>query len=118
MKSQRKERRTFSTAFKKEKVGLFDKGEISVNELSKIYEVSHTAIYKWVKKYSRFPKGERVVVEKVSEGAKNIDLLKRIGQLEQVVGKKQLELDFYKTVIEIISEEEGEDIIKKYKPKP
>ena len=117
MESQRKERRTFSTTFKQEKVELLDKGKITVSDLSKIYEVSPTAIYKWVKKFSRLPKGERIVVEKVCEEAKNIELLKRIGQLERIIGKKQLQLDFYKSAIEILSEEEGIDILKKYKPK-
>ena len=46
---ERKKRRTFSLAFKKEKVGLLDEGKISVKELSDIYEVSATAIYKWKK---------------------------------------------------------------------
>jgi transposase-like protein len=117
MEIQRKERRTFSTAFKQEKVELLDKGKIRVSELSKIYDVSPTAVYKWVKKFSRLPKGERVVVEKVSEEEKNVELLMRIGQLERIVGKKQLELDFYKSAIEILNEEEGEDILKKYRPK-
>jgi transposase-like protein len=117
MKSKIKSRRTFSTAFKKEKVELLDHGKITVNELSTIYEVSPTAIYKWRKKFSRLPKGERVVVEKITEEEKNLELLKRISELERVIGKKQLELDFYKTAIEILNEEKGEDVLKKYKPK-
>ena len=118
MERQRKDRRTFSSAFKREKVELLDKGQISVLELSKIYDVSRKAVYNWVHKYSRLPKGERLVVEKVTEEEKNIELLKRIGELERIIGKKQLELDFYKTTIEILNEEEGVDILKKYRPKP
>jgi len=118
MEKQRKVRRTFSTAFKKEKVELIEHGKITVNELSKIYEVSPTAIYKWIKKYSRTSQTERVVIEKISEEQKNLELLKRIRELEGVVGRKQLELDYYKAVVEIVSQEEGEDVTKKYKPKP
>ena len=117
MKSQRKTRRTFSTAFKKEKVELLDLGKITVKELSEVYEVSKTAIYKWKKKYSRLGQSERIVVEKISEEAKNKELLKRIRELERIVGKKQLELDYYKTAMDILSEEEGEDLLKKYKPR-
>jgi transposase len=117
MKNQMKVRRTFSTAFKKEKVELLDQCKITVNELSKVYEVSPTAIYKWKKKFSHLPKGERVIVEKISEEEKNLDLLKRISELERVIGRKQLEIDFYKTTIEILNEEEGEDILKKFRPK-
>jgi len=117
MERQTQVRRTFSTAFKKEKVELIERGQTSVRELSLTYEVSPTAIYKWLRKYSKMSKTERVVVEKISEEQKNIELQHRIRELEQIIGKKQLELDYYKTVVEVISEEEGEDVAKKYKPK-
>jgi transposase-like protein len=116
MKKQPRTHRTFSRAFKKEKVDLLDAGKITVKELSEIYEVSKVAIYKWKKKYSKLGRGERIVIEKISEEQKNIELLHRIKELEQIVGKKQIELDYYKTAINILSEEQGEDILKKYKP--
>ena len=58
-----------------------------------------------------------MVVEKISEAKKNIELVKHIQELEQALGRKQLELDYYKEVVNIISKEEGEDVVKKYKPK-
>jgi transposase-like protein len=94
-----------------------DKGKVTVNELSKVYEVSPTAIYKWVKKFSSLPKGERFVVEKITEEEKNVELLERVSELERVIGKKQFELDYYGTAIEVLSDEKGEDILKKYRPR-
>ena len=117
MKITSKRNRHFSTAFKKEKVELLDQKKISVKELSDIYEVSCRAIYSWKHKYSKFEKEERIVVEKISEESKNITLLKQIAELERVVGKKQLEIDYYRTTIEVINDQYGEDIEKKYKPK-
>ena len=117
MKNQPRTHRTFSAAFKQEKVDLLDQGKITVRELSKLYQVSDVAIYKWIKKYSRFGNGERIVVEKIREERKNIELLNRIKELEQIIGKKQIELDYYRAAIELISEQEGEDVLKKYKPK-
>ena len=58
-----------------------------------------------------------MVVEKISEAKKNIELVKHIQELEQALGRKQLELDYYKEVVSIISKEEGEDVVKKHKPK-
>jgi len=116
MKGQPKTTRHFSTSFKKEKVELLDKGKITVSELSKIYNVSHTAIYKWKKKFSSLDQTERIVIEKISEEKKNIELLNRIKELEQIIGKKQIELDYYKTAVDVLSEQEGEDILKKFKP--
>jgi len=109
--------RHYSTMFKKEKVKLIDEGKLTVKEISDIYEVSRTAIYKWIEKFSIHGRQERVVVEKISEEKKNIELLKRIRELERSVGQKQLELDYYKAIIELVSEETGEDVKKKYKPK-
>lgn len=117
MERERKVRRTFSTIFKKEKVELIEQGKITVKELSEIYEVSQTAVYKWLKKFSKTGMSERVVIEKISEENKNIELLKRIRDLEGAIGRKQLELDYYRSVLEIISQEEGVDIEKKYGPK-
>ena len=112
-----KQRRTFSTSFKKEKVELIDKGKLSVRDVSELYEVSVTAVYKWVKKFSKLPKDERIVVEKISEENKNKQLLETIRDLERSIGKKQLELDYYKAIIDFVSEKTGEDIKKKYKSK-
>lgn len=118
MERERKVRRTFSTVFKKEKVELIEQGKITVKELSDIYQVSQPAVYKWLKKFSKMGSSERVVIEKISEENKNIELLKRVRDLEGAIGRKQLELDYYRSVVEIISEEEGVDIEKKYRPKP
>lgn len=117
MKEQPKPQRRFSTAFKLEKVDLLDRGKITVNELCKIYGVSQTAVYKWKTKYSKLERSERMVIEKISEEQKNTELLHRIKELEQIVGRKQIELDYYKTAIEVLSDEAGEDLLKKCSPK-
>ncbi len=110
-------RRTFSEAFKREKVKLIDEGKLSVRHLSDIYEVSHTAIYNWIRKFSILAQDESVVVEKISEAKKTEELYKQVRELEQALGRKQLKLDYYKEVIKIVSESTGEDIEKKFKPK-
>lgn len=107
-------RRTFSTEFKKEKVSLIEQGKMTVSSLSKIYDVSHTSIYKWLKKYGSKSGAERVVVEKISEERKNIELMKRLAELERIIGKQQLELIYKESVIEIGSELIGEDLEKKF----
>jgi transposase len=117
MKQQKRQRRVFSTAFKKEKVKMIDEGKLSVRQVCDIYEVSGPAVYKWLRKLSMFSRDERIVVEKISEAQKNKELQNQIRELEQAVGRKQLELDYYKEVIKAASETLGEDIEKKYKPK-
>ncbi|WP_372947881.1 transposase [Mariniphaga sp.] len=107
--------RQFSTDFKKEKVKQIDDGKITVLQLSRIYEVSSTAIYKWIRKYSRYAgQNERVVIQKESEQTKTFWLLKKVSELEQLVGQKQVEIEYLKKVIDFGSEITEKDIKKKF----
>lgn len=112
---EKKQIRHFSEAFKIEKVKLIEEGQITVLQLSRIYQVTDAAIYKWIRKYStRITKAERIVVEKESEGAKTIELLEKLAELERKVGQKQLQIDYLEKVIELGSEEVGFDIKIKF----
>ena len=117
MKHQKKERRVFSETFKREKIKLIEEGKLTVLNVSKIYEVSTTAVYKWLRKYSSISKGERLVVEKISEGQKTIELYKRVRDLEQALGRKQMELDYYKEIVKLSDEEKGDVNKKKHRPR-
>jgi transposase len=115
MEKKKKTIRSFSTEFKKEKVGQIDAGKISVLQLSKIYEVSPTAVYKWIRKYSKFAgRCEKVVVQKESEQTKTEHLMKRVAELERLVGQKQVEVEYLKKVVEFGSELTETDIKKKF----
>ena len=109
--------RVFSTALKKEKVKLIDEGKITVKQVSELYEVSQSAVYMWIKNYSSIKRDERVVVEKKSEAKKTQELYKQVRNLEWALGRKQMELDYYKEIVKLVSESEGVDIEKKHKPK-
>lgn len=112
---EKKTIRHFSEAFKLEKVKMLENRQVTVKQLSKIYEVSETAIYKWIRKYStKIEKLERVVLEKESEGTKILELMKQVANLEQIVGRKQMEIEYLYKVIELGSEELGIDIKKKF----
>ena len=83
--------RHFSTEFKKEKVKQIDEGKITVSQISRIYEVSVTAVYKWVRQYFKYAvQSEKIIVEKLSEGAKTLQLLKKVAELEQLIGRNRL----------------------------
>lgn len=117
MKQQKNQRRTFSETFKREKVKLIEEGKLTVSNISDIYEVSTTAVYKWLRKYSSISKGERIVVEKISEAQKTRELYTRVRDLEQALGRKQMELDYYKELVKLTDEEKGEDTKKKRRPR-
>ena len=54
------------------------------------------------------------MVEKKSESFKAKELEKRIKELEQALGRKQMMVDFYERVVAHHKKETGEDIVKKH----
>ncbi len=110
--------RTFSEDFKKEKVKLILEGKLTVVQVHRLYQVNRHSVYKWIRKYGHLPPTERVVIEKKSEGAKNIELLDQIKKLEGIIGKMQVEIVYKETIISLGSELCGEDLKKKLDTKP
>jgi transposase len=116
---QERQNRYFSESFKRSKVLELEKGLIGVSELSREYELSRTAIYKWIDKYSRMHKNkERMIIECESD-TKKLQLMKdQIRELERIIGQKQILIDFQQKVIELAEEEYKIDIKKKFGEKP
>ena len=109
-----RQNRYFSPEFKRKKVSEIERRLVSVSEVCREYQVSHTAIYKWIYKYSKMrKKKERQVVESQSDTVKIVELKKKIRELEQLVGQKQVEVEFFKKLIEITEEDLDIDIKKR-----
>ncbi len=111
--------RYFSEDFKQKKVGEIERRETTVDQVGKAYEVSRTSIYKWIYKYSLMrKKGIKMVVEAKSDTTRIMALQQRVAELEQLLGKKQFELDFMEKQMQIASEQYGVDLKKKHFGKP
>lgn len=112
-------KRTFSEAFKRQKVSEIERKISTIAQVSKAYQVRYSNVCKWVNKYSSsYKKGIRLVVEMESETQKLIALQARIAELERIVGQKQLTIDFQSKMIELAEENYGIDIKKKFETKP
>ena len=110
----KKPRRVFSESFKRDKVKLYETGKMSVSQLSKVYEISETALYKWISKYRVTPSEERIVVETESDYLQLIELQERIEKMERLIGNQQIALEYHKAIIESASAHYEEDIEKKF----
>lgn len=113
MTTEERRRRTFSEAFKVEKVRDYEGGKVTVIELCRVYEVTQTAVYKWIKKYGKLGRGERMVVEKESEGIRMKKMLEQLRAREIEIGRQQMEIRYLKEVVKQGSELLGEDLEKK-----
>lgn len=106
--------RYFSDSFKRKVVSDIENNLTDVGEVSREFGVSRTAIYKWVYTYSTlYKKGFRQIVEPMSDSKKLEELKQRIKELEQALGRKQLELELKDKMIEIAEQKYGLDIKKK-----
>jgi len=115
VKRQIRSRRFFSEDFRIQKVKEIEQNQIGVTELSKLYGVTRSAVYKWIYKYSlHLKKGVNQVIEMESESKKTKLLQSRLAELERIVGQKQLQIDYLEKIIEMGSEEVGIDIKKKF----
>jgi transposase-like protein len=110
----KKVRRTFSKSFKKEKVRLLETGKIRVHELVKMYDVSTTSVYNWKKLYGRFPSREQVVIETDSDYLKLLKLKKEMSNMENLLGRQQMQVDYYRTLVVEANKHYEEDIEKKF----
>jgi transposase len=112
-KFEPKQKRTFSEEFKRQKVKDIIEKRISIKDISNLYEVTRSAVYKWLYAYS--PHHERktiLVVQMESEASKTQMLQQRVAELERIIGQKQLELDFLNKLLELGSEDLGFDLKK------
>ena len=110
--------RHFSEEFKRSKVREIEQKRVTPSEVSRQYEVSLTSVYRWLYKYGQNrEKRERVIVESKSDTRKLLEMKKRIAELEQIIGQKQVLLDFKEKMIELAEEEYGVDIKKKFTEK-
>jgi len=110
----KKQRKVFSESFKKAKVAMIESGRATTSAISQQFDVSYSAVYNWVKKYGKLQKPDRLVIETDSDYLKLVEVKKEKENLERLVGKQQIKLDYYEGLLEQIKEVYGHDIEKQF----
>ena len=106
--------RYFSESFRQAKVKEIERNLTTVVAVCREYEVSRSAVYKWIDKYSLFRKRQiRQIIEPMSDTQKIKEVQAKIKELERLVGQKQIQLEFKEKMIEIAEEMYKVDIKKK-----
>jgi len=83
-----------------------ESGRISINQAAKKYDVSRTAIQKWMKKYGNLDKKLREMGGRSPK--------QEIAELKKKLKQAELERDILETALEIIEDEYGVDVKKKF----
>lgn len=114
-----RQRRSFSDTFKRDKVREIELGLVRVTEICKQYSVSRTSVQRWISRLGT-QKGspERLIIETMSDTRALKELKERIAELERLVGQKQIEVEYYKKMIDLAQEHFGIAIKKNYSSQP
>ena len=111
----RGERRYFSESARRAIVEELDANKIGISEASRLYKVSVNSLYKWLRKYSRLYQKKLVqVVEHQSESLRRKALEDQVGDLERLLGQKQVEVEYWKKLVEVANEALGLDLKKNF----
>lgn len=106
-------RRTFSETFKRDKVREIESGQTRISSICKQYSVSDTAVRRWLRKFGfQNQTQERLIIETMSDTLALKTLRERVAELERLVGQKQVEVEFYKQMIDLAQDHYGIEIKK------
>lgn len=113
VKKSLRPRRIFSEQLKKKIIKDIDEGKTNVTGAGREYQVSNVAIYRWLKKYSaHLHPSTTIVMQMESEQYRSRELEKKIAELESVIGRKQMEIDYLNKLIEVVGKDLSIDLKK------
>ena len=119
MTTEERRMRTFSDELKQKLVREIEQKKNSIAQISRQYEVRENTVSKWLKKYGMDKtKKVRTIVESESDTVKMLNYQKKIAELEQLVGQKQVVIEFQNKMIELAELEYNIDIKKKLETRP
>ena len=98
----------YSYAFKMEVIEALESGQMSQRQVTRKYGVDRRTIVEWRKKFGNIEKNYLMMGERTPK-EENVELKARLRALNA-------ENETLKYILEIIQEEYGEDVVKKYLP--
>ena len=113
MTVEERHRRRFSEDFRKQQVQLIEGGELSIGEVSRLYEVKRTSIKRWLIKYGtqKFP--EKILITNGSEIDRLKDLEREVRRLKEIIGEQQVHIINQKGIIRLAERRLGNGFEKK-----
>lgn len=106
-------RRRFSEEFRKEIVSLIEKGELTMAEASRLYEVKTASVKRWVQKYGKVEYPKAIMVQSIRDVNRVRDLEKENKKLKETLGTQQMKLVYMEELLKLAKEQLGTDFEKK-----
>lgn len=115
--TEERRRRRFSESFRKEQVGYIDRGEKTIAQVSKQYQVKTSSVTLWVKKYGTKELAPPILIQTEEDVGLIKDLEKQILTLKRIIGEQQIKTLFLEECLLVAKEKLGQDFEKKVKSK-
>lgn len=113
MTTEERRRRRFTEPFRQEQVAKIDAGELTISEVSRLFEVKHRSVQRWVDKYSCKKLPPTIIISSSSE----VDRLKAVEKenekLKKMIGELHIQSVYQQGVIEAAKKLLGADFEKK-----
>jgi transposase len=113
MTVEERRRRRFSEEFRKEQVALYDSGDITISEISDLYEVKPESVRLWIGKYGKTQLPKPILITSAKDINHTRELEKENKKLKEIIGDQQVELIYKNQLLKVMSERLGKDFEKK-----
>ena len=112
--NERRKRR-FSEPLRKELVIKIESGELSISDISKLYEVKSSSIKRWIMRFGKSKLPLPVVIQSYSELNRVRELEKALKNTKLIVGELQIKIIHLEEINRLAKEKLGLDFEKKIK---
>lgn len=111
--TEERRRRRFTESFRKEQVALIEKGEASVAEVARMYQVKPENVRRWVRKYGQKELPQTIIVGSNADFNHLKILEKENQELKQLLGEQTVRLVYLEKLLSLAKERLGKDFEKK-----
>ena len=115
MTSEERRRRRFSKKFREEQVKLIESGALSVQDVSRLYEVKAQNVRRWLEKFGSVELPGQMLISHSSEVNRIRDLEQELSKLKMLFGESQVEVAGLRAEVALAKQLLGEDFTKKGK---
>lgn len=113
MTVEERRRRRFSEGFRKEQVKLIESGNLTIGEVSRLYEVKRDSIKRWLLKYGKKELPGPILISTAKEVDRVKELEKENRRLKELIGEQQVELVYKNELLRLSRDRLGDDFEKK-----
>ena len=106
-------RRRFSEGFRREQVALIESGQVTIPEVSRLYEVKQANIKRWLERFGKRKLPDKILITSGKEVDRVKELERENRRLLELIGKQQVQLVYQEKLIGFSRERLGDDFEKK-----